>query len=64
MHGKAGIEKDCMQCKVIGALTFSGISLYALNLRQSTPKHDKAQRLFLASLMLGAGAVAVWRALV
>jgi hypothetical protein len=54
---------DCLQCKIIGVVTFSGISMYAANLRRFTPRHDKGQRLFLASLIVGAGAVAVWRAL-
>lgn len=55
---------DCLQCKIIGVVTFSGISMYAANLRRLTPRHDTSQRVFLASLIVGAGAVAVWRALV
>jgi hypothetical protein len=40
--------EDCLSCKAIGVATFTGIGLYALNLRYKTPVGDKRQRTFLA----------------
>ena len=54
---------DCLQCRVIGVGTFGGIASYALYLRQfKTPASDKGQRLFLAAFAIGAGSIAVLRA--
>lgn len=53
--------KDCMSCKIIGVSTFTGIGLYALNLRHSTPIADKRQRVFLACFAVSAFGVASLR---
>ena len=52
---------DCLQCKVIGTVTFLGISGYASYLRIATPKADKRQRLFLACFAIGSGVMALYR---
>jgi hypothetical protein len=58
------IPEDCMQCRIIGTLSFTGISGYAAYLRLNTPRNDKGQRLFLLGFSLTALGVAGWRAIV
>jgi len=60
MGGEKG--GDCLQCRIIGTATFSGVSAYAYFLRATTPKADRGHRLFLACFSVGAAAVAVHRA--
>ena len=64
IYSKMKGQSDCIQCKVIGVSTFAGISTYAAYLRLTTPKSDKGQRLFLGCFVVGAGAIAIWRAIV
>jgi hypothetical protein len=52
---------DCLQCKIIGCTTFSGLSIYALNLHRQTPKNDKTQRIFLLAFATGAAGMAIAR---
>ena len=40
-------QDDCLTCKVIGTVTFTSISGYALYLRLNTPKHDKGAKINL-----------------
>lgn len=52
---------DCMECKIVGTLSFTGLSGYALYMRMNTPKHDKVQRMYLAGVAVASFGLAVWR---
>lgn len=52
---------DCMECKIVGTLSFTGLSGYALYMRMNTPKHDKVQRIYLAGVAVVSFGLAVWR---
>ena len=54
--------EDCLQCRVVGTVTFGSVSAYASYLRAVTPKSEKGNRLFFACFSIGAAAVAVHRA--
>jgi hypothetical protein len=54
-------HEDCLQCRIVGTTTFTGVSLYALHLRAITPKNDRGNRLFFTCFSLGAAAVAFHR---
>lgn len=54
-------HEDCLQCRIVGTLTFTGVSLYALHLRAMTPKDARGNRLFFACFSFGAAAVAFHR---
>jgi hypothetical protein len=53
--------KDCMQCKIVGVMTFSGLASYAAYLRMNTPRNEKMQRLYLGCVSAGSIALAIWR---
>ena len=57
-------SKDCFQCRVVGVLTFGGVSAYAARLRATTPLNDPRQRLFLAFFSAGFAAAAAARAII
>ena len=54
-------EKDCMQCKIVGVMTFSGLASYSAYLRMNTPRNQKMQRVWLGCVSVGSIALAVWR---
>lgn len=56
--------EDCLQCRVLGTVTFGSVSAYASYLRAVTPKSEKGNRLFFACFSIGAAAVAVHRAFI
>ena len=56
--------RDCLQCRVVGVLTFGGVSAYAARLRINTPLSDPRQRLFLAVFSAGFAAAAAARAVI
>ena len=58
-----GSSKDCLQCKIVGVSTFSGIAGYATYLRAVTPRNEIGQRFFLGCFALGAVGIAVARAI-
>ncbi len=47
------VPKDCLECRVAGFVTLSGISGYFAYLRMNTPVYDKKQKLFLGCLSAG-----------
>lgn len=55
-------KEDCLQCKVLGTVTFSFLSVYSFYNRSKIPKSDRSGRLFMGAFGVGAAAVAVWRA--
>ena len=57
--------EDCFQCRVVGVLTGSGLSLYFAHLASKTPSYagHRSHRVFLAALSVGAAGVAVARAI-
>ena len=56
------LPEDCLQCRIVGTVTFGSISVYASYLRAVTPKSEKGNRLFFACFSLGAATVAIHRA--
>ena len=54
-------NKSCLQCKIVGVLTFVGTAGYAEYLRMNTPIHSKGQRIYLGCVSIGSVAVALWR---
>ena len=56
------LPEDCLQCRIVGTVTFGSVSAYASYLRAVTPKSEKGNRLFFACFSVGAAAVAVHRA--
>lgn len=52
---------DCLQCKVVGTLTFSSVAAYILHLRHTTPKTDKRARLFFAVIGISSIGMAAYR---
>ena len=44
---------DCMECRMIGVVTLSGISLYMNHLRMMTSVSNRTNRIFLASMSVG-----------
>ena len=61
MKKDSQIDKSCLQCKVIGVLTFMGTGAYASYLRMNTPIGSKGQRLYLGCVGIGSLAIALWR---
>ena len=57
-------QTDCLQCKIIGTVTFTGVAIYAIHLRQTTPIHKKVDRLFLTCFAIGAAGIAAARFLI
>ena len=53
--------KDCMQCKIVGVMTFSGLASYAAYLRMNSTRNEKMQRLYLGCVSAGSIALAIWR---
>lgn len=62
-EGRDVPPKDCIECRIVGMVTFSGIAGYAAYLRMATPKSDRGQRLFLGGIVVGATCVAIHRAI-
>jgi hypothetical protein len=54
---------DCMECKVIGVTTFSGIAAYANVMRISSPRTEKGNRIFLGCFAICAAGLAIARAI-
>ena len=55
--------KDCLECKIIGSVTFAGISTYIGYLGIITPKQMKFTRIFYGGFALGAAYLSIYRAL-
>lgn len=56
--------KDCLSCRIIGTATFSGICGYSTYTLYSIPKSSGiGHRVFLGSLIVFSGYMAVYRAL-
>ncbi len=55
------VFKDCLECRVTGCLTLSGVSLYALHLRLQTPIRNPGHRLFYAAFSAAFAGAAVYR---
>lgn len=56
--------QDCLGCRIIGTATFAGLCGYSSYMLYTTGKNvGIGQRLFLGSLIVGTGYMAVFRAL-
>lgn len=66
MEDRKGIsknyEKDCLECRITGTLTLSGLSAYSFYLRQQAPKVNVKNRIFFGFFGAAFGAAAFWRA--
>ena len=56
------VSEDCLECRITGTLTLSGISGYALYLRQQAPIKSVKNRAFFGFFSASFAVAALWRA--
>jgi hypothetical protein len=58
------LVKDCLSCRITGALTFAGLTGYVLHTRANVPIRSSTRnhRMFLACIAGSTAMLAVWRA--
>lgn len=57
----SNIKKDCLQCRIIGATAFGGMSVYMTSLAMQTPRSMRSRRLFFGTWAFAAGGIALHR---
>jgi len=62
MDKKDRVEPDCLECRVTGFITLSGVSGYALYLRAQTPFTNPRHRIFYTAFSATFAGLAIARA--
>ena len=58
---KERVESDCLECRVTGFLTLSGVSGYALYLKAQTPLTNPRHRIFYTAVSAAFAGLAIAR---